>query len=99
MWFSLRSSPGRRNLALKAQPFPLAMTLADVREWLAKVAWKAAPIKILGGGSAIISAEEGPSSTFLPLNDGFVFGRRPARTLPPSLQEGGLPLSRPESTL
>ena len=56
----------------RAQPFPPAMTLGDVREWLGKVAWKAAPIKILGGGSAIISAEEGPSSTFLPLNDGFV---------------------------
>ena len=28
--------------------------------------------KILGRTSAIISAEEGPSSTFLPLNDGFV---------------------------
>ena len=56
----------------RAQPFPPAMTLGDVREWLGKVAWKAAPIKILGGGSAIISAEEGPTSTFLPLNDGFV---------------------------
>ena len=48
------------------------MTLADVREWLAKVAWKAAPIKILGGGSVIISADEGPALTFLPLNEGFV---------------------------
>ena len=75
----------------RAQPLPPAMTLADVREWLGKVAWKAAPIKLLGGGSVIISAEEGPSSTFLPLNDGFVLVkeiRSKARRDPSSVAAG-----------